>query len=99
MIPESWLKERLDTTDVRELAKREFMSSGMSDPDLKQLLDRGPSPRWVEKWQEFIGHAVAGDEIWFFESPPETWCDLAGRAGYALVRSGHVVDSIVSRKS
>jgi hypothetical protein len=99
MIPESWLKERLETTDVRELFERELMSLGLSDPGLQEWLASGPSPQWAEKWREFIGQMAAGDELWFFESPTETWGNLAGRAGYALVRSGHVIDSLVSRKS
>jgi hypothetical protein len=99
MISESWLKERLETTDAQDLFKRELMSFGLSDSDLHELLARGPSPRWAGKWREFLGQMVAGDELWFFESPPETWSTFAGRAGYALVRSGHIVDFIVSRKS
>jgi len=81
MIPESWLKERLQTTDVRELLQCELMSSGLSNPDLQRLLARGPSPQWAKKWRAFIAQMVAGDELWFFESPPETWSSLAGRSG------------------
>jgi hypothetical protein len=99
MIPESWLKERLQTTDVQDLYKRELIGSGLSDSDLRQLLSHGPSPQWVEKWRAFISQMIAGDELWFFESPPETWSSLSGRAGYALARAGHLVDSIVSRRS
>ena len=99
MIPESWLKERLQTTDVRELLERELMGSGLSDRDLERLLAGGPSPQWVVKWQALIAKMIAGDELWFFESPSETWGRFAGAAGYALVRSGHIVDSITSRRS
>jgi hypothetical protein len=53
----------------------------------------------MEKWKAFIAQMVAGDELWFFKSPPETWSSLAGRAGYAVVRSGHIVASIVSATS
>jgi hypothetical protein len=99
MIQESWLRQQLDTTDVEQLARRELMSLGLSDADLRAALSSGPSPGWLENWRKFIGQMVEGDELWSFESPPETWHNLAGRAGYALVRSGRVVDSIVSRRS
>ena len=99
MIPESWLKERLETTDVQELSKRELTRLGLSESDLQALSAKGASPWWLEQWRVFISQMGAGDELWFFESPAETWNSLAGRAGYALVRSGRVVASLVSRKS
>jgi hypothetical protein len=68
-VPESWLKERLITTDAHELAKHELADSGVSDADMQRLFAVGPSPRWMEKWQAFIGQMVAGDELWFFKSP------------------------------
>jgi hypothetical protein len=34
----------------------------------------------------------ADDEVWKFTTSPESWKNLCGRAGYALVRSGVVVD-------
>ena len=37
--------------------------------------------------------AEVGDELWWYCSPAETWKDLCGRAGWALVRAGNVVDS------
>ena len=38
-----------------------------------------------------------GDELWEFRSPRESWANMAGRAGIALVRNGEVVASIVTR--
>lgn len=40
-----------------------------------------------------------GDTLWEFESPPETWEALHGRAGYALVRAGVPVDAVITRLS
>lgn len=99
MIPESWLKDRMATTDVREIARHELENYGFPDADLQKLLAQGPSARWLEKWQEFVRQRVAGDELWFFKSPPGTWSQFAGRAGYALVRSGRVIASIATGKS
>jgi hypothetical protein len=99
MIPDSWLKERLQTSDVQELSKRELMRLGLSDSDFRELLARGPSPQWVEKWGAFLSQMGAGDELWFFESPPERWSGLAGATGYALVRAGRIIDTIATRRS
>ena len=32
-------------------------------------------------------------ELWYFESPQEYWDSLCGRAGYAIVEGGKVVDT------
>jgi hypothetical protein len=99
MIPESWLKERLQTTDVNELFKRELLNLGLSDSDRHELLSKGPSPTWLDKWRQFIPQMLPGYELWSFESPPETWANLAGAAGYAIVRSGRIIASLSSRRS
>ena len=36
-----------------------------------------------------------GDELWEFCSPPETWENLYGRAGFAVVRDSVVIDYLV----
>ena len=99
MIPECWLKERLECVELQDLYKREMIRSGVSDRSLADLLANGPSPVWVKKWIKFIERRMPGDELWVFESPSETWEDMSGTAGYALVRSGQIVDSIISRRS
>ncbi len=48
------------------------------------------------KWEELKARMRTGDEIWTFRSPPESWQDLAGRAGVALVRSNKMIDAIVT---
>ena len=37
-----------------------------------------------------------GDELWTFMSPPDSWKNLAGRAGIALVRDGKPVSILVT---
>jgi hypothetical protein len=49
-----------------------------------------------DKWRALLADMQGGDEIWEFTSPPESWRNLAGRAGIALVRHGEVVRSIVT---
>jgi hypothetical protein len=33
-----------------------------------------------------------GDELWEYDTGPERWAHLCGEMGYAIVRSGRVVD-------
>jgi hypothetical protein len=47
-------------------------------------------------WERLKASMLPGDEIWGFCSPPDSWQHLAGRAGYALVRDGQVIDCIVT---
>jgi hypothetical protein len=51
------------------------------------------------RWQELLSEMREGDELWHFSSPPKTWASLSGRAGYAVVRRGRVVASIVTLRN
>jgi hypothetical protein len=48
------------------------------------------------KWERLKASMGEGDELWEFCSPPASWAHLMGREGYAVVRGGQVVDSIVT---
>ena len=49
-----------------------------------------------EEWKELLKQMQEGDELWEFESPPETWENLAGRKGIALIRNCQVIAYIVT---
>lgn len=51
------------------------------------------------RWGELRAKAIPGDEVWYFSSPTESWENLCGRDGYALVRAGEIVDFIVDTMS
>ena|SRR2546427_1156861 len=51
------------------------------------------------KWMTLRGKVMAGDELWIFRTPEESWVHLSGREGVALVRNGEVVAEIVTRKN
>ena len=36
----------------------------------------------------------AGDRVFFYQSPPETWAALLGRAGFAIVRDGKAISCV-----
>jgi len=49
------------------------------------------------EWQELLAEMIKGDELWEFCSPAETWENLCGREGIALVRNGQIIRFIVTR--
>lgn len=49
-----------------------------------------------KQWRALLEQITQGDELWEYSSPPESWRDLAGRAGIALVHNGEIVGSILT---
>ncbi len=93
-----WLTERLESTDPRAVRLSEMGSLEISEANKEKLGDRSEAfARWVEKrWKPFVAQMQPGDELWRFSSPGHTWANLAGRAGYAIVRDGEIVHSLVT---
>lgn len=60
-----------------------------------QLIER--KTRWETKWNEFIEDYQATDEIWEYSTPFEDWENLMGQSGYARVRDGKVLKTLVLR--
>jgi len=83
----SWLTKRTTVAEVEA-------ASMVSNPEL------GPEPVPFgfinDKWKALLAQMQPGDELWEFSSSEESWQHLAGRAGFALVRNGEVVASIVT---
>jgi len=48
------------------------------------------------KWEALKSRMRPGDELWTYQSPPDSWKALHGRRGIALVRNGSVIDSILT---
>jgi hypothetical protein len=57
--------------------------SGRHDPAIRA---------WSPNDQRYAYQMKTGGELWTWASPTETWEDLAGRAGYAIVRDGEPVE-------
>jgi hypothetical protein len=64
-----------------------------------------PPPQWLEKVEAVVaspsewdgsGKAQAGDEIWTFSSPPETWEEERGTKGKCLLRGTVIVDGHIT---
>lgn len=49
-------------------------------------------------WQKLKRQAKDGDEVWAFTNPSETWKKQGKHTGYALVRNGGIVESVVVTK-
>jgi hypothetical protein len=97
-----WLIERCTTTDPDELQRQDFEGLELSDEKMKRFLkDRAEQhQRWVQtEWNPFVGQMLLGDELWRFCSPEDTWANLAGCAGYSIVRDGVVLDSLVTLRN
>jgi hypothetical protein len=79
-IPSQWL---FDAVDMDEMES--------------DWLDK-PAPYGVsrEAWNRLKSLMEAGDVIHAFSSPSESWEHLAGRAGYAVVRDGQAIVSVVT---
>lgn len=78
---------------------KEWLQSKTSVAELeaKHLHDGVPFGHQNARWEALKNKMVEGDEVWTFSSPPETWENLFGRAGVALVRDGEIIDAIVTR--
>ena len=57
---------------------------------------QGFNEQYLAEWRSFISQMRTGDQLRYFYSPSQTWLALAGRAGYAIVRQGKVVDSFIT---
>jgi hypothetical protein len=81
-IPTSWLH----TKYTREELEAENMTH-------REDLWPAPIPFGFlnDKWQQLLALQQPGDELWTYSSSRDSWANLCGRAGVALVRNGVVV--------
>ena len=47
-------------------------------------------------WHKLKAHAGQGDELWAFANPQSTWRKLGKHTGYAIVRGGSIIESVVT---
>jgi hypothetical protein len=50
-------------------------------------------------WQKLQRQAQGDDELWAFANPPSTWRKLGKCSGFALVRGGEIVESVVTSRN
>jgi hypothetical protein len=83
----SWLQSQ---TTVEEAEAANMVKNDQLGPD--------PVPFGFinADWKELLDQMQEGDELWEFKSPPETWENLMGRKGIALIRNCQVIAYIVT---
>lgn len=91
MIPTAWLQKKIS------VAEAEAAYPGVKDDRSARVPDATkPFGFAHQEWDELKAAMLPGDEIWTFASSPESWRDLAGRAGVALVRNGVPIKVIIT---
>jgi hypothetical protein len=78
-VPPEWLTQRVENRPIAE--------------------HRGLSPmaalRIRREWEKLRAQAAEGDELWAFANPSNTWKKQGKHTGYALVRDGKIVQTVV----
>jgi len=82
-IPKEWLGSAVPVENIEE----------------DNIVDGVPFGNQVEGWEQFKTAMMEGDEICCFCTPPDSQEQLAKTGGYALVRQGKVIRSIVTMKN
>ena len=88
----------LDLPEKSELRKRVTVAEAEAAAAARPKL-RGPAEPFGYirgEWLAMTGAMEAGDELWEFSSPEESWVKLCGRQGYAVTRTGEIIDFIVT---
>lgn len=75
---------------------REWLGGETSVEEIESEELQGRSELYLAEWREFISQMRPGDELRHFFSSDESWLLMAGRAGYAIVRQGEVVDAFIT---
>jgi hypothetical protein len=83
VIPTEWLTEKVSVADA----------------EAANMSDGRPFGFQHLKWEKLKAKMVPGDELWEFHSPPSTWVHLMGREGYAVVRQGQIIESLITSAS
>ena len=96
-----WLVERMDSLNAQDIRLGEMATLDLSNENKRKLLERSERLKhWdSETWQPFLASLEEGDEVWRFRSPPITWANSLGCAGYAVLRDGVIVRTLVTMRS
>jgi hypothetical protein len=79
-IPKQWLSTRVTVAEAE---------------NANSVRDR-PFGEQYGHWERLKGGMAPGDELWEFVSPPDSWAHRCGRQGYAVVRRGEIVASLLT---
>ena len=76
----------------RKITVEEAEKLNMADVDGHKIAFGYSNNQWVNLCEEM----KKGDELYVFRTPDESWDNLAGREGIALVRKGKIVAEIIT---
>ena len=86
-VPREWLEERISLIDLdRKLSEMQHLPEGPVGLIFSPKRDEMARIKLRMRKE---------DELWIYESPPETWIQLGGRRGIALVREGKPIETLV----
>jgi hypothetical protein len=86
LIPKAWLDKKVT------IAEAEAEHPGIRDERVQRFPDAAkPFGFKNGQWEAIKAAMQPGDELWTFVSPKESWENLAGRAGIAVVRDGNPI--------
>lgn len=96
-----WLAYRCESLNARDLRLREMAGLEISEENKGKLLARSEQlKKWeTAKWLPFIADLLPDDEVWRFHSPPQTWANFCGCAGYVVVRDGQIIRSLTTLRN
>jgi hypothetical protein len=90
-IPKAWLDKKVSVEEA------EALYSGVHDERVQRRPDFAkPFGFLNSNWEALKAAMQPGDELWTFASPPDSWQNLAGEAGVAVVRDGNPIKVIIT---
>lgn len=82
-IPVAWLAQKAPNAPIADHRNL---------PELTALRIR-------REWNKLKAQGSEGDELWAFANPSNTWKKIGKQTGYALVRGGKIVQSVIVTNS
>jgi hypothetical protein len=99
-IPYSWLHQK-GTPEKFELDRLEQAAAAFNLPfdKVAQKFAGRPFGILTDVWRTFVAQMEAGDELWSFSSPDETFSEKQGCQGFAIVRGGTIQDTLITLRT
>lgn len=67
--------------------------------EVESTLTPQTSARWRSEWEKLKSQVRTGDELWEFCSSEDSWNHLMGYAGYALIRDGKEIATLITHRN
>jgi hypothetical protein len=94
--PNEWLKERFDASMIDSGRELPFAGSKIMAKTGDRTRSLDASKPVDRDWERIKIRMLPEDELWTFSSSADSWAQLAGRMGIALVRNGRAIKHAVT---